>query len=657
MSASASYLPTKYKQVAQWQVDDYMAAIDNYNRPYRSLVRRDGNRLLVQNTTVSNNYDPPYPPPWIDVKGGGSDNVFDFELKAYKAQLTALKNRTGNMASPSADMVEILNRPPVPRPPPARGLVNGVPAQVVQNTPRPSASAVTPPPAGSTETISEYNKRLYSVLYEDGRRMFSTLTSYKFPYESAVAFEPPVKEDTNYEVQEKFFELYDHLRQLWADEKGDEPFFIVMPRYKQVVESFRGSATYPDVAQRATEGFRGSTAYPNANLRFAEGFLAGRTCAPYSPSMAWFNNYSSAREAQREQMKIDFCAGLAGYEYVAGADSECPTNCYLRPTSMTITPVSGSGSAPAPPPYISPGLGSTSTTTAPRPTMADGITPAPATTITGQAPQWSPPTTYIGDSVENVKTQTKKYLYNWYDFDQTGNIEAVSRETASYGKDAYAYKMSQQAQFKVADISGYYETLTNYNNSWLNKYGWRDTSNKDHPYNPPIPIWLDPEDEPVDKDYMDALATYNDKVKNLLRQYMDNSPTVRLPADFKPLPDPPAYPSLLQDLLLNPNKYADKQQGGSEIPPAQSGASYTIPTAYLQSMLQAARDKLQFTMTTSSSAAPGNPALPKCPTGQCKKYSDYVPDFVKKYFDEKTAQSQQKRVQSGFLDYAFSRPY
>jgi hypothetical protein len=647
MSASASYPPTKYKQVAQWEVDDYMSAIDNYNRPYRSLVRRNGDRLLVQNTTVSNNYDPPYPP-WIDRAGGGSDNVFDYELGAYKAQLTALKNRTGNMANPSADMVEILNRPPVPRPPPARGLVNGVSAQVVQNTARPSAQpATSPPPAGSTETVVEYNARLYRTLYEDGRRMFSTLTSYRFPYESAVAFEPPAQGDTNYAVQEKFFELYDNLRQLWADEKGDEPFFIVMPRYKQVVESFRSSAK---------EGFRGSA---------KEGFLAGRTCAPYSPSMAWFNNYSSAREAQREQMKIDFCAGLPGYEFIAGADSECPTNCYLKATSTTpVVPAGGSAPAASPSSYIAPGLGSTSTATAPQATMADGITPVPtptpATTITGSAPPWSPPTTYIGNTVQQVKDETKKYLYNWYNFDQTGNIEAVSRQTASYGKDAYAYKMSQQPQFKVADISGYYDMLTTYNNLWLNKYGWRDTSNKDRPYNPPIPIWLDPEDEPDDKDYMDALATYNDKVKNLLRQYMNNSPTVRLPADFNPLPDPPVYPSLLKDLLINPSKYADKQQGGSEIPPAQPDVSYTIPTAYLQSMLQAARDKLQFTMTTSSSAAPGTPGgapLPKCSNGQCKKYSDYVPDFVKKYFDEKTAQSQQKRVQSGFLDYAFSRPY
>ncbi len=631
---SASLPQTKYKPVEQWQVDDYMTAIRDYNRPYRSLAVRTGNTLNFAAVTAAIDYNPPYPP-WIDVAAGGQDNVFDFEIATYKAQIAALLARRGNMANPSKEMVEILNRPPVPRPPPQT---------VVQNKPRPApvpAAGRTPPPVSASETIVQYNARKYQTLYEDGRRMFQSL----FPrdnYEAVVANQPPTASDTNYDVQEKFFELYDKLRNIWADVKGDEPFFIMMPRYMTIREGF--------VGQRQT----------------IEPFKAGRTCAPLTPNQTWFYNYSSARTLDRELMKIDFCGTIPGYEYVAGEDPECITNCYLKvaPAATTMTPIGGSGSgsgssAPAPPPYVPPTLGSTpnSTQVTVGATMADGITPDPSTTITaGTGPQRIRPT-YIGNSVGDVQADAKKYLYRWHSFDQSADIDKVAKQTASYDKNAYAFQMSSKSEFKIADIKAYYDMLTSYNEFWLYKYGWRDQSNRERPYNPPIPVWLDPADEPEDNQYVQSIETYNDKVKSLLRQYTENSPTVRLPEDLQPLPEPPAYPSLLKDLLTNPQKYADAQQGGSAIPPAKNDQSYTLPTAYLVSMLQAARDKLQFPVSTSSSAAAAAGApLPKCSTGACKKYNDYVPDFVKKYFDEKAAAKQQQRTQSGFLDYAFGRP-
>jgi hypothetical protein len=624
---SASLAPTTYKQVDQWQVDDYMTAIQSYNRPYKTIAVRTGNTVAISSATASVEYDPPLPP-WIDRAAGGRDNVFDFEVDAYKAQIQALRDRRGNMANPNPAMMEILNRPPVPRPPPQR---------FVRNTPRPTPTpaAASAPPLASSETIALYNARMYNTLYEDGRRMYQSL----FPtgrYEAEVANEPPIGTDSNYEIQEKFFELYDHLRNIWADMKGDEPFFIVMPRFRAVAEAFRGNK---------------------------EGFLSGRTCAPMTPNQTWFYNYSSARATERDRMKVDFCAGLPGYEYIPGDDAECVTNCYLKVAPpATLTPASGPGApattgATTAQSYIAPTLGSTSTSPpAVGTTFADGITPNPAlTTITsGAGPNRVRPT-YIGTSVANVQTNAKQYNYNWYNFDQSADIDKVAKQTASYNKDAYALEMSKKPEFKTIDIKRYYDMLTSYNEFWLYKYGWRDQSNRDRPYNPPIPVWLDPEDEPTDKEYMQALDTYNDKVKNLLRQYVENAPTVRLPDDLQPLPEPPVYPSLLKDLLTNPQKYADTQQGGSAIPPAKNDQSYTLPTAYLTSMLQAARDKLQFPASTSSSAAAGG-ALPKCPGTTCKKYSDYVPDFVKTYFEEQTAKKQQQRTQSGFLDYAFGRP-
>ena len=634
MSMSASLAPTKYKSVKQWEVDDYMNALNSYNRPYKSIAVRAGNTVAISSATASVEYDPPLPP-WIDYNAGGSDNVFDFEINAYRAQLLALRNRTGNMANPSPNMMEILNRPPVPRPPPQ---------STVKNEARPAPVPVagsSPPPASASETITAYNGRMYRDLYEQGRLMFQSL----FPndnYAAAVANEPPVTGDTNYMIQEKFFELYDKLRELWAEVKGDEPFFITMPRYMMVRESFRGSHT-------------------------VEPFLAGRTCAPMTPNQTWFYNYSSARGAEKDRMKVDFCAGLPGYQYVPGEDPECITNCYLKvapPTGGTVAPMGGSGSAQAPPAYVPPTLGSTPNSTGPPPigaTMADGITPdssqtSRTTTITsgGQIQQIRP--TYIGQSVANVQADAKQYLYRWHNFDQSADIDKVAKQTASYNKDAYAYQMAKKPDFKIADIKSYYDMLTSYNEFWLYKYGWRDQSNRDRPYNPPIAVWMDPDNEPEDNAYMQTLVTYNDKVKNLLRQYAENSPAVRLPDDLQPLPEPPAYPSLLKDLLTNPQKYADAQQGGSAIPPAKNDQSYTLPTAYLVSMLQAARDKLQFPASTSSSAIGGGGPLPKCPGGACKKYNDYVPDFVKKYFEDQEAKKRQQKTQSGFLDYAFGRP-
>ena len=670
---SASLAPTKYnKSVKQWEVDDYMAALTSYNRPYKSIAVRTGNTVAISSATASVEYDPPLPP-WIDYDDGGRDNVFAFEIDAYKAQLLALRNRTGNMANPNPNMMEILNRPPVPRPPPQ---------STVKNEARPAPVPVagsSPPPASASETITAYNGRMYRDLYEQGRLMFQSL----FPngrYESEVANEPPVSGDDNYAVQEKFFELYDKLREIWAEVKGDEPFFIVMPRYMTVREGFAGltGQHYPKPGHLSGEGFRSQAAYPNANLQSAEGFinqrqrsvepfLTGRTCAPMTPNQTWFYNYSSARGTEKDRMKVDFCAGLPGYEYLPGEDPECITNCYLKvapPTGGTVTPMGGSGSAQAPPAYVPPTLGSTPNSTGPPPigtTMADGITPdssqtSRTTTITsgGQIQQIRP--TYIGQSVANVQADAKQYLYRWHNFDQSADIDKVAKQTASYNKDAYAFQMAKKPEFKIADIKSYYDMLTSYNEFWLYKYGWRDQSNRDRPYNPPIAVWMDPDNEPEDNAYMQTLATYNDKVKNLMRQYAENSPAVRLPDDLQPLPEPPAYPSLLKDLLTNPQKYADAQQGGSAIPPAKNDQSYTLPTAYLVSMLQAARDKLQFPASTSSSAIGGGGPLPKCPGGACKKYNDYVPDFVKKYFEDQEAKKRQQKTQSGFLDYAFGRP-
>ncbi len=629
---SASLAPTKYKTVAQWEVDDYMRALETYNRPYKSIAVRARNTVAISSATASVEYDPPYPP-WIDVGSGGRDNVFDFEVNAYRSQIQALRDRRGNMANPSPNMMEILNRPPVPRPPPQSS---------VKNEPRPAPVPVagsSPPPAPASETIIAYNGRMYRDLYEQGRLMFQSL----FPndnYAAAVANEPPVAGDNNYAVQEKFFELYDKLREIWADVKGDEPFFIVMPRYMMVKEGFRSKVVEP--------------------------FKAGRTCAPMTPNQTWFYNYSTARGDEKDRMKVDFCAGLPGYEYLPGDDPECITNCYLKvqPTGGTVATMVGSasGSDRALPSYVPPTLGSTSTSPPPiGSTMADGITPdpsqqTPATTNTsgGRVQQIRP--TYIGTSVNDVQTEANKYLYRWHNFDQSADIDKVAKQTASYNKDAYAFQMAKKPEFKIADIKAYYDMLTSYNEFWLYKYGWRDQSNRDRPYNPPIPVWMDPENEPEDNAYMQTLATYNDKVKNLLRQYAENSPAVRLPDDLQPLPEPPAYPSLLKDLLTNPQKYADTQQGGSAIPPAKNDQSYTLPTAYLVSMLQAARDKLQFPTSTSSSAIGGGGPLPKCPGAPCKKYNDYVPDFVKKYFEEQEAKKRQQKTQSGFLDYAFSRP-
>jgi hypothetical protein len=608
--SAATNPPTRYKTVKSWEVDNYMTALENYNRPFKTLARRVGNEFVVPTPENIPTYNPPMP---IWIERGSQDNVFVYELNAYKAQLEALAKRTGNMARPGVNMVEIINRPPVPRRPPPSVIVNGAPVKVVQNAPveppSPAPVVANPPPIPSRETIPDYNKRLYDELYAKGKTMFLSL----FPsdkYESSVAFEPPNSSDNNFEVQEKFFELYDHLRQIWADNMGDEAFFIQFPRFKTVAEGFK--------------------------MRTKEGFLANRTCAPVNPNQSWLYNYSTARDADREQMKIEFCAGLPDYSYIAGDDPDCPTNCYSAP-------MENGNSTP-------PGLGKTSTNVDNiGNTMADGRTQN--TTI----PPPTYPPTYIGNDTTQIQTDTKKYKYSWYNFDKNGDIEAEGGYSASFNKDSYAVKMSKTDQFKFEDIQEYYKMLTSYNTFWLYKYGWRDQSNRDRPYNPPIPIWLDPEDEPADKEYMQTLTTYNDFVKNKLRQYMENSPTVRLPDDFKPLPEPPAYPSLLKDLLTNPQKYADKQQGGSEIPVAKPGVSYTLPTIHLLSMLQAARDKLQASIPTSSSSAVGGP-LPKCPGGPCKKYSDYVPDFVKKHFEDQAAKTQQKKVQNGFLDYAFSRP-
>lgn len=684
MSTSALHRPTIYKKVARWQVSDYMAALEQYNRPFKSIVRRSGNTLLVSDGMTIPEYAPPYPP-WIDTDKGGSDNVFDYQVDAYNTQLQALKARRGNMANPDAAMVEILNRPPVPRMPPAN-------AGVIEDTPRPGPTpAAPPPPPPAAETNAAYNARLYNQLYENGRAMYGML----FPqgrYEGDVPNEPPTAKDNNYETQEKFFELYDKLREIWATVKGDEPFSIVMPRYRLVAEAFQGSQRigegfaglkdqyYPKAALRTAEGFASPEGqlYPKPTRSVGEGFLAGRTCAPYESYLAWFFGNSTVRNADREQMKIDFCAGMQGYEYIPGDDTDCAINCYLKQATTTTTgtgaATGGTGAATAVntissspnPPATS--IGSPTTTTPRQNTMADGVTidrtppvqvsPAPAPAPPG-TPSVNYPATYIGTTIDQVQKDTAKYNYNWFNFDQSKDIDSAGRRAASYNKDSYDFKMSKQSQFKRADIDEYYSMLTTYNDFWLYKYGWRDQSNRDRPYNPPMPIWLDPSDEPADKAYVQSITTYNDKVKNLLRAYMENSPAVRLPDDFRPLPEPPAYPSLLKDLLTNPKKYADKQQGGSEIPDTPEGGTYTIPTAYLLSMLQAARDKLQVVASTSSSAAPGTPGgapLPKCPGAPCKKYSDYVPDFVKKYFDDQAAQKQTKKIQSGFMDYAFGRP-
>ncbi len=569
---------TLYKRIPRWQVDDYNTALETYNRPFTQIVAvSDGKAGLMSNNYTAN-YNPPMPP-WV--AEGSADNDFIYRIDAYRSQLAKARDtvREINRAmAANAHMIGVLNTPPTPMPPESIYVSN-------EPRPAPSATASASAAVGPDGRPLSPEEKAYRDLFEEGRVLLRGVGVTN--YDAAVPYNPPAVGDGRRRVDEKFFELRDLLRKLYAERTGFEPANLVFP-----------------VSILSREGFL-VRQHLNPTPMAAEGFVTGASisdngklyeCAPLTDYASW--------QVQTINEKRQLCADY-GYTYIDGlSTATCP--CYKEVVVVPPPPTSGPGSTSA-----SPTAGAPSQIQIETSDYNTSLAPEPGTA-----------------GLYNYKLATADLSYE------------VPRFTGKDG-DSYKTHMAAQSTIRISDIQAYYDYLNKYNHWWLRLNGWKTSS-----YNPPRPFWYaDNSTDPEAVAYKGLITVFNDKVAQMKGRFVSLS-AVNLPADFGQLPARPPYPNTLHDLLTNPAKYADPARASSlpSVGQPQPGAvggsgpqqavEFQIPVADVSKIL---------TYVAQKTPAPA-PTRPKCGSdSMCTKYKE-PPAMVKKFLEDREKQLKEQRA-------------
>jgi hypothetical protein len=589
-----------YKRIPRWQVDDYNTALESYNQPFTQIVGILNAQARLSTSRYTVNYNPPMPP-WV--AEGSADNDFIYRIDAYRGQLAKARETVQeinrNMAA-NAHMIKVLNTPPTPMPPESI---------YVSNEPRPvpAAPVSVRPVVGPEGRPLSPEEKAYRDMFEEGRVLLRGVGVTN--YEAAVPYNPPVVGDGRRRVDEKFFELRDLLRKLYAERTGFEPANLVFPVSILSREGFAGPGRHIPRQPMAAEGFLVRQHLNPTPAKQAEGFVSGASipyngklyeCAALTDYQLWKVRTFSEKRA--------LCAGY-GYTYIDGlSTAACP--CYRE---VRVAPPVPSGDT---------GI------------LAAAPAPVPAA---GAPPQMQIDTGDYNTSLAPEPETAALYRYNLSQSD-------LSYETprfTGYDGDTYKTHMAAQSTVRVADIRAYYDHLNKYNHWWLRLNGWKTSS-----YNPPRPFWY--ADNSTDSEavaYKRSIAVFNDKVEQK-KGLFESLAAVNLPADFGQLPAHPVYPNTLHDLLQNPAKYADPARASSlpsvsQIQPGAAGGSgpqqvveFQIPVADVSKIL---------TYVAQKPPAPA-PVRPKCGSdSMCTRYKE-PPAMVKKFLEDREKQLKEQRA-------------
>ncbi len=593
---------TLYKRIPRWQVDDYNAALERYNRPFKELVGIEqvgaARRAVLYRQNYTTAYNPPMPP-WI--ADGSADNDFIYRIEAYRSQLRKAGDtvREINRAmAANAYMIDALNNPPTPQPPEAIYTTNeprpapvtasaavvGPDGRPVDAQGRPVDAQGRPVDAQGRPLSPE--ERAYRDLFDEGRGLLAGVGITN--YDAVVPYNPPQVGEGRRRVDEKLFELRDLLRKLYAERTGREPANLVFPVSILARENFIGSG-------RIKEQFTGQTVEYNGKI--------------YRPAALSDNDLWTIRTLNE---KRQLCAAK-GLVYIPGS-STATTPCFQE-----VVAAAPAAAPPAPAPVIP-------------------QTSQPASTIEVDVGQY------------NTELAPEPATASLYNYNLTpANLSTYNVPSFS-GKDGDSYKtyMAGKGTVKIADIADYYRFLNEYNHHWLRLHGWKISA-----YNPPRPFWYG--EGSTDKEataYKRTLQVFNDKVRQKKTEF-ESSEAVSLPAAFGSLPAAPPYPNTLRDLLENPTKYADPARAanlpsvGGSGSAAAAAVEFNIPVQDVSKIL-----------TYVAQKPPAPPATkPKCGgESLCVKYKE-PPPMVKKFLEEREKQlAEQRKMNDRINSYAMGRP-
>ena len=226
----------QYKPVFKSVVLQYMQQIKEYNQQFKNIASLGANNQVQLSKPISQLvYNPPRPV-WVN----GEDPYFITDIVTYNNQIQAFERNRNDVR-----MLEVLNTPPFPRPPPS---------MTVMADPEPKL-------VGNAQNYLQNDNNSNIPGYDNYRLMYITGTRYLAPgqtpanYRTVVFFDPPQLGETYEQVLDRYVRLYDQIRQLHAINTGREVFDMpfISPNYTiSTIEKFVNSDDDDDAAAANT---------------------------------------------------------------------------------------------------------------------------------------------------------------------------------------------------------------------------------------------------------------------------------------------------------------------------------------------------------------------------------------------------------------------
>jgi hypothetical protein len=415
---------TDYRPVYASVARAYMQQLQQYNQRFRNIARIGANNQVELTEPIQQLFYNPPQPVWIQERK--VDPYFATDIATYNAQI-----QKSDQFIKDLRMVEVLNTPPVPRPPPESILLPDPQPQFVGNAanylPAPGTepgTTLTPAPgADPGSTLTAAQAATAAALratpgYDNYRLLFLSGTKYipqpidsakAVGYNTIVRFDPPIAGEKYKQILDRYVRLYDQIRQYQAGIRGSEVFDLpfIAPNYTASgVEAFQG----------------------NASRR--EGFVDPPVTAPTTTNLNRCLNVNTTQENWYLNQIIDLQGKFDVQRNLCktkGFDYD-PTKCGLQSCLMTYS--------------------SQNTSDPPEPETS------------------------------------QRYNFNKLSFSASGFPNRLDQTN-------YAAKLASMESFRVDDIEKYYNFLNDYNFYWVNQDGWRQIDDAKRPYNPPLPPWED----------------------------------------------------------------------------------------------------------------------------------------------------------------------
>ncbi len=234
-----------YRPVFASVAREYMQQLQQYNQRFRNIATIVNNRIVISAPAI---YNPPRPV-WITERQ--VDPYFETDIITYNQQLLKIEQNSADLR-----MLEVLNNPPTPRPPPDSIILPDPRPQFTGNPTNylPTPTGMTDAQLAALRAIPGYDN--YRLMYINGQRFLAPGQGADV-YQGIVRYDPPIAGEKYAQVLDRYVRLYDQIRQLHAANSGGEVFDMpfIAPNYTaSSIEAFTGAnARAP--AMQAREAF------------------------------------------------------------------------------------------------------------------------------------------------------------------------------------------------------------------------------------------------------------------------------------------------------------------------------------------------------------------------------------------------------------------